>query len=197
MRDLIDRLKLIENLEKGVQPDFHFMILEDGDIFIMEGDAEIQAVVDAIRSLAKTGEGRQISQNVFGKDPDDVTDEEIFNTLIAPGYQALKPFTGMMKQGLDSVPSGYTPSQIAKAGTTPFVGGFVRDQIRKQIPNQKVDTGPNNLGTVDIDASDRDIERVLQAYNKLGNTFPKAKDMLDQKDVDGALRQVYSRMKAD
>jgi hypothetical protein len=197
MRDLIDRLQLIENLQAGVQPDFHFMVLEDGDIFIMEGDAEIQAVVDAIRSLAKTGEGRQVSQNIFGKEPDDVSDEEIFDKLIAPGYQKLKPFTGMMKQGLDAIPGGYKPSDVAKHGTNPIYGYYLRDKIAKQIPKTTVDTGPSGVGTVNVDTSNDDIKRVLKAYNSLGDKFPKAKDMLDQKDVAGALRQIYSRMKAD
>jgi len=198
MRDIIDTLKLIEAVETKT-PNYHFLMLEDGDIYVLEDDQSIQKVVDVIRNLGKTGEGQQISQEIFGKSTDEVTDQEIYNKLIVPGYDALKPYTDIAKRSLSQIPKGMTASDVAGYLDNPFTSGFAKDAIKKMAPKGRVGVNAPGIGSgsIDVDVSDQDIDSVLNAYKNLGKQFPKAKEMIDKRDVEGALRQIYNRMGAN
>ena len=100
MRDILDKMLLIEAIETR-EPDFRFLMLEDNHIFIIEDDRAIQAVIDSIRRLGTdTDEGRAIAQRIFGKEPEDVTDQEVFKKIIAPGFDGVGPIVKLEQLAL-------------------------------------------------------------------------------------------------
>ena len=184
MRDVLDKILLIEAIETR-EPDFRFLMLEDNHIFIIEDDKAIQAVVDSIRKLGtETDEGRQIARRIFGKEPEEIEDSEIFDKIIVPGYKNVRPFRGEIDRQLKQ----YDLDAISSLADKPFAKGAIADTI----PKGKYDTP---LGQVDVDVSGSDLGAVQDVYKKLGKEFPKAKQQLKTGDVMGALNQVYSRMK--
>ena len=184
MRDVLDKILLIEAIETR-EPDFRFLMLEDNHIFIIENDEAIKAVVDSIRKLGtETDEGRQIARRIFGKEPEEIEDSEIFDKIIVPGYKDVRPFRGEIDRQLKQ----YDLDAISSLADKPFMKGAIADTI----PKGKYDTP---LGQVDVDVSGGDLGAVQDVYKKLGKAFPKAKQQLKTGDVMGALNQVYSRMK--
>ena len=183
MRDILDKILLIEAIETR-EPDFRFLMLEDNHIFIIENDKAIQAVVDSIRKLGtETDEGRQIARRIFGKDPEDVTDQEVFNKIIVPGYDGVGPFAPEVNRQIKTT----SPDKLDSLGSLPGA----KATMAAALPKGRVNTP---VGPVDLDVSAGDLGVVQDIYQKLGQQFPKAKQKLNRGDVMGALRQVYDRM---
>jgi hypothetical protein len=199
MRDILDKMLLIEAIETR-EPDFRFLMLEDNHIFIIEDDPRdqaVDAVIAAIRKLGtETDEGRALAQKIFGKQPEEVSKDEIFNKIIAPGYAGVGPFASVAnrfikspkKMGPISVPPG--TDAMDRAASIPFA----KTKVAATIPKGPVRLPRSLGGTVDVDVSGSDLGVLQQVYRDLGNVFPKAQAKINDGDVMGALRQVYDRM---
>ena len=186
MRDILDKMLLIEAIETR-EPDFRFLMLEDNHIFIIEDDPRdqaVDAVIAAIRKLGtETDEGRAISQRIFGKEPEDVTDQEVFKKIIAPGFDGVGPFAPEANRQIRTT----SPDKLDSLGSLPGA----KATMAAALPKGRVNTP---VGPVDLDVSAGDLGVVQNIYQKLGKEFPKAKEKLNTGDVMGALRQVYNRM---
>ena len=186
MRDILDKMLLIEAIETR-EPDFRFLMLEDNHIFIIEDDPRdqaVDAVIDSIRRLGTdTDEGRAIAQRIFGKEPEDVTDQEVFKKIIAPGFDGVGPFAPEANRQIRTT----SPDKLDSLGSLPGAKAAMADALPKGRVNTPV-------GPVDLDVSAGDLGVVQDIYQKLGKEFPKAKEKLNKGDLMGALRQVYDRM---
>jgi hypothetical protein len=187
MRDVINRLALIE--ARQTFPNLRWVELANDEIVILEDDKSIQTVIDVMRKLAtKTGEGRQLAKLLFNKDPEDITDQEVYNKVISGGLPNARP---------------YMPG-VAQASASAGGADKVRDQIGQpfaktvaanMIPKSKVRIP--GVGNVDVDVSGDDLGHVQDAYDTLRKQFPKAASQVSDGDYVGALRTAYQRMAND
>ena len=187
MRNVINRLALIE--AKQTFPNLRWVELANDEVVILEDGKSIQAVIDVMRKLAtKTGEGRQLAKLLFNKDPEDVTDHEVYDKIISGGLPNATPYMpGVARAAASRGGADKVRGQIGQL--------FGKTAAASMIPKSKVRIP--GVGNVDVDVSGDDLGHVQDAYDTLRKQFPKAAAQVSDGDYVGALRTAYQRMAND
>lgn len=186
--------KFKDTLEEISQKtDMHIIVEHVSAIALDEGEAEIAAVVDAIRKLGSTGEGKQWAA-AQGLDIYSMSDRDIRNKIIAPMGRGAASMLSQLPRGsvnMDQVNKGLD------ALNTPVVGAFAKDHIASRAPKGRFRSSGAagiNPADVDVDISGYDVDKAKEVIDNLSDKFPKAREMFDQGRFRDALSQVYRRM---
>ena len=179
--------------EISQKTDMHIIVEHVSAIALDEGEAEIAAVVDAIRKLGSTGEGKQWAA-AQGLDIYNMSDKEIRNKIIAPMGRGAASMLSQIPRGSVDM------AQVNKgldALDTPVVGAFAKDHIASQAPKGRFRSSGAagiNPADVDVDISGYDVDKAKEVIDSLSAKFPKAREMFDKGRFRDALSQVYRRM---
>jgi hypothetical protein len=182
--------------EISQKTDMHIIVEHVSAVALDEGPEEIAAVINAIRKLGRTGEGKQWAA-AQGLDIDSMSDRDIRNKIIVPmGRGAASMLSQIPRGSIDM-------SQVKKgldALDTRFVGSYAKDHIASQAPKGRFrSSGAAGIkpADIDVDISGYDIDKAKEVLDNLSAKFPKAREMFDQGRFRDALSQVYRRMAKD
>jgi hypothetical protein len=173
--------------------DMQIVVEHVSAIAIDEGEAEIAAVVDALRKLGSTGEGRQWAAHQGLPDPDEMTDTDIRNKIIVPMGRGGARLAQYSEPHVDM---DKTKAAIA-ALNTPIVGGIAAGTIASQVPRGRQQTmGARGIRptTIDVDVSAGDVNLAKGVLNDLSAKFPRARELFNAGRFKDAIAQIYQRM---
>ena len=172
--------------------DMQIVVEHVSAIAIDEGEAEIQAVVNALRKLGSTGEGQQWAQQQ-GLDPNTMTDLDIRNKIIVPMGRGGAQLAQYSEPHVDMRRTG----QAISALDIPIVGGIAAGEIASQAPRGRQRTmGAPGIRptTIDVDVSAGDVNLAKGVLDDLSAQFPRARELFNAGRFKDAIAQIYRRM---
>lgn len=161
--------------------------------FLIEGKQEIMHIINAIKTVAgRVQEVKQYLEGAVGKPLNQISSQDIYDKLIKKGVPFARAGARMGSQEVAKM--GYSMSTMLTYAKWNKSG--VAQEIGKMLPDMVYATDPEmrrNIA-VKLDISEQDIDAVIDAYEDLADKFPKAAQLMEKGDFEGALDQVVARM---